>query len=110
MKGVVHSVVRDSQFLGNFSRGKAFISQKNNSHIRDVTKLAFSYLRNIATVGRFLSDTERLIHAFITSRLGYFNALLSVLPKKAIGQLQNIQIAAALVLTKSRWRAQLTPV
>ena len=30
VKGVVHSVVRDLQFLGNFSHGIAFISQNKN--------------------------------------------------------------------------------
>ena len=30
MKGVVHSVVRDLQFLGNFSHGIALISQNKN--------------------------------------------------------------------------------
>ena len=30
VKGVVHSVVRDLQFLGNFSHGTAFISQNKN--------------------------------------------------------------------------------
>ena len=30
VKGVVHSVVRDLQFLGNFSHGIACISQNNN--------------------------------------------------------------------------------
>ena len=57
-----------------------------------------------------LTDTERLIHAFITCRLDYCNALLSGLPKKAIGQLQNIQNAASWVLTKARRRAHITPV
>jgi hypothetical protein len=60
----------------------------------------------------FLSqaDTERLFHAFITSRHDYCNALLSGLPKKANGQLQNIQNAAARTLTKTRRRAHITPV
>ena len=68
-----------------------------------MTKIAFYHLRNIAKVRLFLSlaDTEKLIHAFITSRLDYCNALLSGLPKKAISQLQNIQNAAAQVLTKT---------
>jgi hypothetical protein len=59
------------------------------SHVRNVTIIAFYHLRNIAKVRPFLSqaDTERLSHAFITSRLDYCNALLSGLPKKAIGQL-----------------------
>ena len=30
VKGVVHSVVRDPQFLGNFSHGIALISQNKN--------------------------------------------------------------------------------
>ena len=30
VQGVVHSVVRDLQFLGNFSHGIAFISQSKN--------------------------------------------------------------------------------
>ena len=30
VKGVVHSVVRDRQFLGNFSHGISFISQNKN--------------------------------------------------------------------------------
>ena len=77
-----------------------------------MTKIAFYHLRNIAKVRTFLSqdDTEKLIHALITSRLHYCNALLSGLPKKAIGQLQNIQNGAARVLTKTRWRAHITPV
>ena len=81
------------------------------SHVRNVTKIAFNHLRNIAKLRLFLSqaDTERLTHAFITSRLDYCTALLSGLPKKAIGQLQNIQNAAARVLTKTRRRAHISP-
>jgi hypothetical protein len=30
VKGVVHSIARDLQFLGNFSHGIAFISQNKN--------------------------------------------------------------------------------
>jgi hypothetical protein len=78
----------------------------------NMTKIAFYHQRNIAMVWPFLSqaDKERLIHAFITSRLDYCNALPSGLPKKAIGQLQNVQNAAARVLTKTRRRAHITPV
>ena len=42
------------------------------------------HLRNIAKVQPFLTqeDTEKLIHAFITSRLDYCNALFTGLQKK----------------------------
>lgn len=82
------------------------------SHISNLTRTAFYHLRNIAKVQPFLSqaDTERLMHAFITSMLDYCNALFSGLPKKAINILQTIQNAAARVLTKTRRRAHISPV
>ena len=39
VKGVVHSVVRDLQFLGNFSHGIALISQNKNRLTRFKRKL-----------------------------------------------------------------------
>jgi hypothetical protein len=69
-------------------RGVILNSELNfKSHNRNVIKIAFYHLRNIAKVRPFLSqaDTERLIHAFITSRLDYCHALQSGLPKKATG-------------------------
>ena len=86
------------------NKGVILDSEQNfESHIRNATKIAFYH--NIATVWPFLSqaDTERHIHAFITSRLDYCNALRSVLPKKAIGQLQNIQNSAARVPRFFNW-------
>lgn len=82
------------------------------SHIKNVCKTSFYHLRNIAKVRPFLSqnDTERLVHAFITTRLDYCNALLSGLPKKNINQLQLVQNSAARVLTKTKKWSHITPV
>ena len=55
-------------------------------------------------------DLEKLIHAFISSRLDYCNRIFSSLTKKEIGQLQFIQNAAARVLTRTRKAAHITPV
>ncbi|KAK0137496.1 hypothetical protein N1851_026296 [Merluccius polli] len=54
-------------------------------------------LPNISRVKGFMSQTdqEKLIHAFISSRLDYCNGLLTGLPQKSIKQLQLIQNAAA---------------
>ncbi len=50
------------------------------NHISHFTKTAFLHLRNIAKLRNMLcvSDAEKLVHAFMTSRLDYCNALLGV--------------------------------
>ncbi|XP_029938415.1 uncharacterized protein LOC115381268 [Salarias fasciatus] len=81
-------------------------------HIKNITKIGFYHLKNIARVRPFLSQasTEVLMHAFISCRLDYCNALLSGLPKKNISNLQLLQNSAARVLTRTRGRAHITPV
>ncbi len=50
-----------------------------------------------------VSDTEKLVHAFITSRLDYCNALLGGCPASSIiNKLQIVQNAVAGVLSRSR--------
>ena len=46
VKGVVHSVIRDLQFLGNFSHGIAFISQ-------NMRNLLMSFRRKLLVSGHF---------------------------------------------------------
>ena len=82
------------------------------SHINKITKTAFFHLRNIAKIRPFLSqpDAEKIIHAFVTSRLDYCNALFTGLPKMAIDRLQLIQNSAARLLTKTKKREHITPI
>uniref|UniRef100_A0A3B4T3X5 Reverse transcriptase domain-containing protein n=1 Tax=Seriola dumerili TaxID=41447 RepID=A0A3B4T3X5_SERDU len=49
------------------------------SHINHITKSSFYHLKNISKLRSFLSkpDSEKLIHAFITSRLDYCNGLFT---------------------------------
>ncbi len=72
-----------------------------NSHIKQISRTAFVHLYNIAKIRHILSqkDAEKLVHAFVTSRLDYCNSLLSGCPNKSLKSLQLIQNAAARVLT-----------
>ncbi len=74
-----------------------------------ITKSAYYHLKNIAIIRFFVSsqDLEKLVHAFITSRVDYCNGLL---PKKSIRQLQLIQNTAARILTRTRTSEHITPV
>ena len=82
------------------------------NHISHVTKTAFFHLRNIAKLRNMLpvSDAEKLVHAFMTSRLDYCNALLGGCPASSINKLQVVQNAAARVLTRSRKYDHITPI
>ncbi len=64
------------------------LSFENN--ISHVTKTAFFHLRNISKLRNMLSvsDAEKLVHAFMTSRLDYCNTLLGGCPASLINKLQ----------------------
>ena len=83
-----------------------------NSHINSITKSAYYHLKNIARMRGFMSkhDLEKLIHAFVSSRLDYCNGLLTGLSKGAVRKLQLIQNAAARVLTKTKKFEHITPI
>ena len=50
-----------------------------NSHINNVTKIAFDHLRNLARVRLYLTleDAKKLTHVFVLSRLDHCNSLNS---------------------------------
>ena len=83
-----------------------------NSHIKQISRTAFFHLRNIAKIRHMLpqNDAEKLVHAFVSSRLDYCNSLLSGCPNKSLKTLQLIQNAAARVLTGTRKREHITPI
>ena len=64
--------------------GVIFDSHVNlEKHVMNTCKMAFYHLRNIARIRNSLSqdDAETLVHAFISSKLDFCNALLYGLPK-----------------------------
>ena len=74
-----------------------------DEHVTNTCKACFFHLRNISKIRDSLSpaDTEKLVHAFITSKLDSANSLLYGLPTFLIDRLQNVQNAAARIITIS---------
>lgn len=68
-----------------------------------VTRSALYHLKNNqqSQRGLFPIKTEKTIHAPNSSRVDYYNALLSGLPKKTIRELKLIENAAVCLLTKT---------
>ena len=89
-----------------FDKHLSFTSQINN-----VCKSAFYALNNIRKIRKYLEShsTERLIHAFISSRIDNCNSLFCGLPVAEIEKLQRVQNAAARLLTGSKRTEHITP-
>ena len=81
-------------------------------HVKKVTQACFFHLRNISKVKSILTsqDLEKIMHAFVSSRLDYCNGLYSSLSCSAINRLQLVQNTAARILTNTHHRAHITPV
>lgn len=82
------------------------------AHINHLCKTSFYHLRNISKVRSILSlsDAEKLVHAFVSSRLDYCNALLIGIPRKSLQRLQYIQNSAARILMRVRKHEHITPI
>ena len=77
-----------------------------DKHIAEVCKNAFYYLFNIRHIRKYLTCdcTEKIIHAFVTSRLDYCNSLFWGLPDTQFSKLQRVQNACArLIFNSSRY-------
>ncbi len=85
---------------------------KFDKQINTVVKSCFFQLRLLAKVKPILSSKnfERVIHAFITSRLDYCNSLYFGTGQTALSRLQRVQNAAARLLTSTKKRDHITPV
>ena len=82
------------------------------SHVNSICKTAYIALRNIGMIRKYLdqSTAERLVHAFVTTRLDHCNSLLYGLPQREIEKLQHVQNTAARIVTRSNKRKHITPI
>ena len=83
-----------------------------DKHVTNTCKACFCHLRNISKIRYCLSpaDTEKLVHAFITSKLDSANSLLYGLPTFLTDRLQNVQNAGACIITHTKIYDHIKPV
>ncbi len=85
---------------------------KFDKQINEIVRKSFFKLRMISKIKPFLSqkDLEKVIHAFIVSRLDYCNSLYYGTQNKVLDKLQMVQNASARLLTGTRKLDHITPV
>ena len=83
-----------------------------SSHMNNVCKSASLAIRNIGRIRRYLSqnDTERLVHAFVTSKSERCNSLIYGLPAYQESKLQRIQNSAVRLVTMVKKFDHISPV
>ena len=82
-----------------------------DAHVRNVCKRAFFEIRNISRIRKFLTShaAKSLVHAFVTSKLDYCNALLFGISVKLQDKLQRVLNCAARVVARLQKFDHITP-
>ena len=85
------------------------MSRQVNNTCKSASLLA---IHNIGKIRNYLDQptAEKLIHAFVTSKIDFCNSLLFGLPKKQLDKLQRILYAAARIATKTKRCQHISPV
>ena len=83
-----------------------------SSQVNQICKVSYSNLYRISKLRSVLdqSSTEKLIHAFITSRLDYCNSIFYGCPEYELSKLQAIQNSAARLVMKRRKHDHISPI
>ena len=121
-KSLVSKVGPVSLRIGNVSIGST-VQARNigmivdnvlnlKSHVNTICKGAWFHLRNVGFIKQYLdrNTCEKLLHAFVTSKLDFLNCLLHGLPDIDLNKLQRIQNAAARMITGAKMRDHMQPI
>ncbi|XP_041805922.1 uncharacterized protein LOC121615604, partial [Chelmon rostratus] len=107
------SPVEPSSSLGPRGRHSLCVEEglTFEKQISSVVRVSFFQLRLLSRVKPFLSraDLEKAVHAFISSRTDYCNALYAGPNHSLLHKLQLVQNAAARLISNSSKHAQITP-
>ena len=82
------------------------------TNITKTCSSAFYYLYNIRHIRKYFSreSTEKLVHAFISSRLDYCNSLLYGIPEYQTMKLQRVMNASARLIYRAHKFCHITPL
>lgn len=80
--------------------------------VNALCSMSYYHLFNIGAIRNCLSKSsvEKLVHAFMTTRLDFCNSLLVSAPQRLINKVQRLQNAAARIVNKTPKRDHITPV
>ena len=83
-----------------------------SNHVNNLCSSASFGLYKIGRIRHLLDQytTERLVHAFISSKLDSCNSLLFGLPDTEISKLQRVQNSATRLVTRVKGRAHMKPI
>ena len=83
-----------------------------HAHVSSICRSSFYHLRNLSRIRKYFTQesAEVAVHAFVTSKLDYCNALLFGLPKYQLQRLQYVQNRAARVVFQVSKFQHITPV
>jgi hypothetical protein len=81
-------------------------------HLNSMVRACYGQMRQLSRIRKFLTieATEKLVHAFITSRLDNLNSLLYNLPNHLLRKLQLVQNNAARLVMRLRRKDHITPI
>lgn len=85
---------------------------KFDKQINSVVRASFFQLKRLRKLKHLLTfkDLETVIHAFISTRLDYCNALYAGISQSSLSRLQIVQNAAARFLTGTKKREHISPI
>ena len=81
-------------------------------HVEHICRGAWFHLRKIRQIRSYLNNdtAERLIHAYVSSKLDFTNCLFYGLPSTLLDKLRRIQNAAARIVRRIPKHQHITPV
>ena len=85
---------------------------KFHLHVDSIISVCVFHMQNIAKIRKFLTfdACQAVVHASISSRLDYCNALLFGLPSCQLNRLQLIQNSAAQLVQQAKSKDNVTPL